>query len=162
MGSLPPTAWPLPGSRFATDASKPLSQVPSHGPKGGHLRGAPWAQSAGAGPGLGKRCKWDPLTIQRSHQTAGEGPSCAFGSPGEPAQGIRAWAPRSAGQRGRWSLASGRGCEGAYNGQGCPRPPSSLHSLQLCPAQQHCPLLVIRRKCTPCSRGANRAPRGPE
>lgn len=59
-----------------------------------------WGSAAGVG---------DPLTIQRSHQTAGEGPSCAFGFPGGPDQETRAWAPRSAEQKGRWSLASGPG-----------------------------------------------------
>lgn len=100
-------------------------------------------------PGLGKGGKQgNPLTIQRSHQTGGEGPSCAFGFPGGPAQGTRAWAPRSAGQRGRWSLASGEVTRGDDVAKDIQLPASSAQLRPLCPAQQHCPLLGARGKCT--------------
>lgn len=84
-------------------------------------------------PGLGKGGKQgNPLTIQRSHQTGGEGPSCAFGSPGGPAQGTRAWAPRSAGQRGRWSLASGEVTRGGDVAKDIPAPRLQAPSSSRC------------------------------
>lgn len=116
---------PIYGSRCEACASKPLCQVTP-----------PWAAARRSrpevGPGLGKGGeRGDPLTTQRSHRTVGEAPSCAFGSPGAPAQGTRAWAPRSAGQRGRWNLASGT--EEETLAKDVPAARFSPHPLQLCP-----------------------------
>lgn len=107
--------------------SKPLCQVHLPGTQMPSSQGSPLASGGRSRPegrprlGKGDKCR-DPLTIQRSHQTGGEGPSCAFGSRGGPAQGTRAWAPRSAEQRGRWSLASGEVTWGGHVAKDIPAP----------------------------------------
>lgn len=127
---LSPTGGGLPLQSCSSSSrgpSKPLCQVPLPGTQMRSSQGSPSASGGRSrpkgGPGLGKGGRYrDPLTIQRSHQTGGEGPSCAFGSPGGPAQGTRAWAPRSVGQRGRWSLTSEEVTRGGHVAKDTPAP----------------------------------------